>query len=755
MFKNLIDGLTTLGNGPAIAYLVGGSLAGMFIGVIPGLGGAVILTIILAFVYHVNVTGTLCLFLATHAASYFSASITSILLNTPAHPEAFAVTFDGFPMAQRGEAGRALGISAGATCVGGLVGCAVLVGFIQIINDLPSLFHPPEYVALIVVALVLIGTLGTDAVSKAIISTGIAIMISSIGSDPTNGVFRYTFGAVGLYTGISIVALFLGLFAIPQMVLVFGTASTIARQNMMGQEMGDLTPVSLEKGFMSQVIRGVLEALSHWVALIRAALIGVVTGLVPGIGGFAANFISYGVAQQTSKTPELFGTGIAEGIIAPEGSSLAKEAGSMVPLLGIGIPGGIGGALFLAALTIKDIKVGYGFTTAYPTLAYEAMWVIAIGGFIGTLAGVLSAPLLAKVTKVPGPALVPFIMAISVVGAFVSDVSFFSVMEVIVFALVGFCLRRLRYSLAAFGIGLVLGPTLEANIYLSRAINPGFSVLSRQPLADALFGFAIVVLVLRAFQLRKASKQANALVDQSDPLMRAEAKAHRDRQNRPYPLLSLIVNVLIVAVCVTFAVFGGTRYNFTTAAMPVMGSGIAAIAAIWRLPFEITGYIQHRKSVKEIAQLEVTPAVSILRTVESSSPVELMGVEALTMPEMVTMAPRTVTTVETRDRELTSERPDLPIVAIREKSWGKHGQYAREVLAFVLFFGLLGACYIFGFEVGVSAFCIVYGLFFTRRIFPSLQRRIIFAVLSALVLWGTTFEMFNLLHLVFTPVVNL
>src|ERR1700734_2149691 len=148
MLQNLLHGLTGLSNTEGILYLFGGSFIGMILGVIPGLGGAVVLSIIFAFIYHISLPGTIVLFLATHAASYYSASVTSILLNTPAHPEAFAVTFDGFPMAQRGEAGRALGISATATCIGGILGCAALVGFIQIINVLPTLFHPPEYVGL-------------------------------------------------------------------------------------------------------------------------------------------------------------------------------------------------------------------------------------------------------------------------------------------------------------------------------------------------------------------------------------------------------------------------------------------------------------------------------------------------------------------------------------------------------------------------------------------------------------------------------
>ena len=216
MLHNFVLGLTTLGALSAIGYLVAGSMLGMFLGVIPGLGGPVVLSIILAFIYHIDVTGTLCLFLGTHAGSYFSASVTSILLNTPAHPEAFAVTFDGFPMAQHGQAGRALGISATSTCIGGLIGCAVLVGFIQIINHLPTLFHPPEYVALVMLALLLVGTLGTDSVSQGPHLGGhrahVALDRRRRSSPAT---FRYTFNAVGLYGGVSLVALGLGLVRDP------------------------------------------------------------------------------------------------------------------------------------------------------------------------------------------------------------------------------------------------------------------------------------------------------------------------------------------------------------------------------------------------------------------------------------------------------------------------------------------------------------------------------------------------------------
>ena len=715
MYSNLINGLSALRSVEGILYLIGGSVLGVVFGVIPGLSGAVVLSIILAFIYHISLTGTIILFLAVLAASYYSASVTSILLNTPAHPEAFAVTFDGFPMAQRGEAGRALGISATATCIGGLVGCAILVGFIQIVNYLPTVFHPPEFIALVLISLLLVGTLGTDRVSKALVSAGIGIMLSSIGTDPVTAVQRFTFNSVGLISGISIIGLVLGLFAIPQMVLIFGTATTIARQDMMGNEVAASQAVSLEKGFGKQIIQGMGEALAHPIALLRSGIIGAVTGIIPGIGGFAANFLSYGIAQQMSKKRELFGTGIPEGIIAPEGSSLSKEAGGMIPIIGLGIPGSIGGALFLAALVVKGVKVGYGFTAQYPSLPYEMMWVIALSGIIGTAIGLLASPWLAKVTRVPGPLLVPIIMVLTAIGPFISDVAFFSVVETVVFSYVGFLLRRLRYSLAAFAIGLVLGPTLEDNIYLTHQVFPGWSFLHRT-LADVLFAIAIGILVLKVVQIRADQRKNNPPIDEEDPVKRAAIEAERFAKQNPYPQLAFFTSVSVAAFCIAFTVYAKTHYLWNSALFPVLGGVMASAGALFRVPVDGRAYLHFLKLRRERRRAAVVV-----------EPIEVFD-------------PKT---------------GKLMLPAIKDKEWGYNGTYTRETFGLVMYSLLVGALYVFGFLVTIPVFVAVYGVFATRRVFPGITRRLIFAGVGAVVMWGATYEMLSLLHLTFFPMVKL
>jgi putative tricarboxylic transport membrane protein len=743
MWSHLVAGLTIFGSFSALGLLIIGSLVGMFVGVVPGLGGAVVLSLILPFVYHMSLTATMCLFLAVYAGGYFSASVTSILLNTPAHPEAFAVTLDGFPMAQRGQGGRALGISATATCVGGLIGCAVLVGFIQVINQLPLIFHPPEYVALVFLALLLVGTLGTDAASKAFVSAGVGLLISTIGPSATTGVLRFTFGSVSLYGGISLVALALGLFALPQMMLVFGTGTAVATQDMLGREVSAATPTMLGPGFGAQVLGGIREALRHWVLLVQSALIGVIAGIIPGIGGFAANFLSYGIAQQTSRKRSEFGTGIAEGIIAPEGSSLAKEAGGMVPVLGLGLPGSVGSALFLAALVIKGVQTGFGFSAHYPVLPYETVWIIALGGVIGTAAGLAAAPVLARITKIPGPLLLPIIMSFAVVGTYVADVSYFSVYEIAVFAIIGFILRRLRYSLASFIIGLVLGPTLEQNIYQMHNLYPGFSFLQR-PLADVFFAIAIALVVLKTVQFRReaASARNNA--------QSAGNEADYLRQLHPYPVLAVTTSACLTAVSAFFVFYAATHYTTTTALLPVVAGTISGIAALWRLPFEIAGYVRLRGTGRagELPSANSEESGSLARTL-SLSPVSPSA------PVMPSHLAAVLSTELHAPPDLSAPTVQPSGSPIRLRRWGKQGQYTRELYALAWFAGLIVISYVFGLTVGVIAFCLTYGLAGTGRYFRHWLGRSAFALLSALFLGIATHEIQSLLHTFLVPLIDL
>jgi putative tricarboxylic transport membrane protein len=760
MWGQLIGGLTTLGSLSAVAYLFIGAVVGMIVGVIPGLGTPVVLTIVLAFVYKIDLTGTLAIFLGTYAGSYYSASVTSILLNTPAHPEAFAITFDGYPMARNGQPGRALGLSAAATCLGGIVGCAVLVGFIQIIDQLPGVFHPPEYLALVLLALLLVGTLGTDSLSKAVISVGIGLLVASIGQSLETGEFRYTFGQVSLNSGVSLIALFLGCFAIPQMVMTFGTGTTTAREDMTGHEVDYAAPVSLGGGAPREVAGGIFETFRHWPTVLQGGLTGALTGIIPGIGGFAANFLSYGIGRQMSGKRDQFGTGLPEGIIAPEGSSLSKEAGTMVPILGLGIPGSVGGALLIAALAIKGLPTGPEFTTANPTVTYEIVWVILLAGIIGTALGVALGPFLAKVTRVPGPLIVPFILALAVVSPFVSSVSFFDVGEVMVFALIGFALRRLRYSLAAFAVGLVLGPTLENNIYLTHSIYPGVSFLGSRWLADVLLFLSLLVVVAKAVEVvrRRRARRIDELEELSgitDPAGRLDV-VQRQRLQRAgiHPLLELEVTVGLLGIALFAGIYAEQNFKFATAIMPVTGALLVAVATLAALPGTVRNYIFYRKS-RNAAVTTLGPASAAAPGPPSIGPPAPAPPAGPAATGTVTAFEPVATVGTVVDDGPRQASPAGRFPPIKERAWGINGEYTREVVGFAWLAALLAGCYLIGFIWAIPLFMAVYGLVCTRRFLRSWPGRVAFATLSAVAMWLITYEMFSQLALTYTPLISL
>lgn len=760
MVQHLWGGLTAFGSGKVIGLMLAGVFLGVFMGVLPGLGVAMVLSIMLAFVYHLGVTPAIVLMLGTQAASYFSASITAILLNSPGAPESMATTFDGHKMAARGDAGKALGISATATAIGGLVGCAALLGLLQVVDYLPNIFHPPEYVALIVLAVILTATLGTDSVTKAILSAALGLMISFIGNDSVTGDYRFTMGVPSLYGGISVVALALGSFAIPQMVFMYGTNRAITAD----------APGGGIPDFRRQVREGVAEALRHWFLLIRSALIGVLCGVIPGIGGFAANFLSYGVAQQTCKNGKKFGTGVAEGIVAPEASSLSKEAGSLVPALGLGLPSGLGMVLFLAALSILGLQPGPGFTAKHAVLAYTMLWSVAIAGVLGTLIGLAAAPALARVTRVRGPLLFPFIVGLAVVGSFASDASMTTVVEVLCFGFVGIILRRLRYSLAALAVGLVLGPTFEDNLFLTKQIF-GASFIER-PLTIAIFVICIIVLVAQAIRARRSGGIASEAVEE------AARGDHR---------------LLDVLVSAAFVVGGGlyiraaTNYSSQTRFLPLIVASVATAVGIIRLVMSLRNLVRARGMATGGGRLAGRDGEPVVDAVGAASPEsdDLRGGAAANGPgtEASHAGPagrvpaariggrsmtRIAATAATGSNPLRfagdfaeeAEPMLVPVTAGSETGTRSVVEpspeqsvwrlYLREVAAYGWVLAMVGAAWLFGFRWALPVVVLLYGLIGVR--YRSWRQRLVFSVCSAAVMYGVVHTIFNLLHLTYSGV---
>ena len=460
-----------------------GALLGAFVGLIPGLGGAVLLTLLLPFLFHLPVAEGVALIVSAHAGIYFSGSATAILINSPGAPECAATTLDGYPMSQKNRAAEALGISAMATALGGVCGVIGLVALIPAMGLIITILKPASFMLLAAFAIILIGKLQSASVTKGVLSGLWGMMIAFVGYDPSTGLQRFGYGQLSLYNGVSIVAVALGLFAFGRMFYLFGTNRAIA----------EVGPTAIGERIGGQVFHGVSEVIRRPIQVLRASIVGFIAGLIPGVGGVAANFVSYAQARATSKRKSEFGTGVPEGVIAPESSNLAKEAASYVPLIALGIPGTVGSAVILSAFTILGLAPGPSMVTEHEPVIYLIAAVLLITGFLASGLGLSVARHLALITTVRGALMAPFVIILGIVGTWAATTNFIQLDILVGIGVVGLVMLRLGYSLPAAIIGFLLGSVFEHNLTLTEQVS-GWSFL-RQPLPD----FLLLLVVLSIF----------------------------------------------------------------------------------------------------------------------------------------------------------------------------------------------------------------------------------------------------------------
>ncbi|TAN25140.1 MAG: hypothetical protein EPN30_05270 [Actinomycetota bacterium] len=489
----LTSGLSLLASPSVIGLMFLGAMLGAFVGLIPGLGGAVLLTLLLPFLFHLPVAEGVALIVSAHAGIYFSGSATAILINSPGAPECAATTLDGYPMSQKNRAAEALGISAMATALGGVCGVIGLVALIPAMGAIITVLKPASYMLLAAFAIILIGKLQSASVTKGILSGLWGMMISFVGYDPSTGLQRFGYGQLSLYNGVSIVAVALGLFAFGRMFYLYGTNRAIS----------EVGPTVIGERIGGKVFSGVMDVLRRPIQVLRASLVGFVAGLIPGVGGVAANFVSYAQARATSKRKHEFGTGIPEGVIAPEASNLAKEAASYVPLIALGIPGTVGSAVILSAFTILGLAPGPSMVSTHEPVIYLIAAVLLITGFLASGLGISVARHLALITTVRGALMSPYVIVLGIVGAWAATTNFIQLDILVGIGVVGLVMMRLGYSLPAAIIGFLLGSVFEHNLTLTEQVS-GWNFLT-QPLPDFLL--ALVILSIFSTPLFRALKK--------------------------------------------------------------------------------------------------------------------------------------------------------------------------------------------------------------------------------------------------------
>lgn len=483
----------------AIVYLMLGVALGVTFGIIPGLGGTTALALLIPFTYSMEPFDAMMLAGGVMGATSFGGSITAILINTPGTAPNAATTFDGYPLAKQGKAGLALGASATASALGGLIGLFTLLLVIPIAKAIVLFFGPPEFFLLAILGLCAIAISCRGKLLRGLISGAFGLMLAFIGYNNVSGGERYTMEFEYLWDGLPLVPLLTGMFAISQMLELTLKGGSVASD-------GTMPAMKIDR-----IFDGVIAVFKNWTVLLRGSLIGTIIGAIPGLGGTVAGFIAYTSAVQTSKDPESFGTGNIIGVIAPESANNAKDGGSLIPTVAFGIPGSAETAIFLGILVLHGIEPGPSILLEHEHEIFGLIAALTVSAVLASLIGLAAAPWLQLITAINVHILVPVVVAVSLTGVYVLKGQPADVVLCLVMGIIGYLMMKFDYPRLTLVIAFVLGETAERAYHQTDMISDGDFTIFFTRLASVILIIGIVFTVtlpsLRRLHLRRLEKK--------------------------------------------------------------------------------------------------------------------------------------------------------------------------------------------------------------------------------------------------------
>ncbi len=469
------------------------TIAGVIIGVLPGLGATTGAALLLPFTLTMQPVHAITVLSTIYVSATFAGSITAILINTPGTAAAAATTFDGYPLAQRGEAGRALGIAVVSSTIGGIFSVIVLCFAAPLLALVAYEFRPPEYFALTLFGLSMLATISSGGAVRNLIGGVFGVWLATIGAEPTTGVERFMFGNYELYEGLAFVPVFIGLFAVSELLVQSDKANRVAKAI----------------GLNAVKLPSMEDYKKIWRTVLRSCGIGTFIGVLPAEGATVASMIGYAEARRWSKNKEEFGKGSIEGIAGAEAANNAATGGAMVPTMVLGIPGSGTTAVILVGLMVHGLRPGpYLFTEQVYTV-YQIFGAMLLANIMFLIMGLYAAKLFARISLVPSPILWPVVFALATIGAYALSSSLMDVWIVLIFGVIGFVARRFRFAVAPIAVGLILGEMVETNFQNSLKMFDGqWWLIATQPLAALFLIFAFLGLfspmILDYFKRRKA-----------------------------------------------------------------------------------------------------------------------------------------------------------------------------------------------------------------------------------------------------------
>jgi TctA family transporter len=464
-----------------LAWLFGGVLLGSVIGFVPGIGGRATLAILLPFIVKMDPASAMVLIVGIHAIGNTADTIPAILFGIPGSTSATATVMDGYPMAKKGEAERALGASFMSSGIGGLIGAFTVLATIPMIRPLVLTFGNPEFFMTAILAIVMIALLTGGAPVKGLVAGCLGLMIGMIGVAPQTGVQRWTFDQLYLSDGIPLIPIALGVFAIPELVdmTLGGEGKRIARDAAIRS--------------MSTKWQGVKDVAAHWWLLVRSSFLGSWIGILPGIGSASAIWLAYGHAVQTSKDRDNFGKGDVRGVIAPEAANNASDAGDWCLTLAFGIPGSATMSLVLAAMLLLGLTPGPKMLTERLDLTLIIVWSLVLANLMATGLCFAFTRQLAGITKLPVHHLFPVLVVLIFLAAFQSTADWGDLVALLGFSVIGICMKRFGWPRPPLIVGIVLQRLAETYFFLTTKLY-GYSWLTR-PVVIILFVLTILTIV--------------------------------------------------------------------------------------------------------------------------------------------------------------------------------------------------------------------------------------------------------------------
>ena len=474
---------------------------GTVFGALPGVSATMAVALGLTFTYTMEPIPAIVFLVAIYCSSITGGSITAILFKIPGVPSSAPTTFDGYPMAQRGEAGKALGVALLASAVGGLFSALAMFLLSGPLTKAALQFGPADLFSITFMGLSILTCLDGDNILTTIISGLIGLLLACVGQDKMYAVQRLTFGSQQLLAGIEMIPVLIGLFAVTE--VLKQTNSKKAR--MTGDD-------GIDGGKVNTKMPSLKELWTIKWTMLRCSVVGTVVGILPGAGATIASFLCYTMENKMSKYPEKFGTGIIDGIAASEASNNAATGGAMVPLLSLGIPGGNAAAVMMSALTLKGVQMGPLLLTNQPEYLSATFASMIVTNILMVIVAIGIAKVFAQILAIPYSYLGPIIVMLALIGSYANQMSIADVQIMVLAGVLGIVVKACHFNSAAIVLGLVLGSMCEANFsraYLMSKANIGamFSPV-QNPIAFVVIIFCIIMLVTPVIMplIKKAKK---------------------------------------------------------------------------------------------------------------------------------------------------------------------------------------------------------------------------------------------------------